>query len=89
MVSSDLAAGAETWRKLADLVDTSEHDVLAHALPPSMPHQTALDHPIERLNKEVRRRADVVEIFPDEASIMRLISAVLFKPNDEWRTASR
>lgn len=54
-------------------------------------HRTKLHstNPIERLNKEVKRRADVVGIFPSEASIMRLIGAVLFEQNDEWQTASR
>jgi hypothetical protein len=46
-------------------------------------------NPIEHLNKEVKRRADVVGIFPNEASIMRLIGAVLFDQNDEWQTSSR
>ena len=54
-------------------------------------HRTKLHstNPIERLSKEVKRRADVVGIFPNEASIMRLIGAVLFEQNDEWQTSSR
>ncbi len=54
-------------------------------------HRTKLHstNPIERLNKEVKRRADVVGIFPNEASITRLIGAVLFEQNDEWQTQHR
>ena len=78
------------WPKLADLMDASEHDVLAYMAFPRQ-HRTKLHstNPIERLNKEVKRRADVVGIFPNEASIMRLIGAVLFEQNDEWQTSSR
>ena len=46
-------------------------------------------NPIERLDKEVRRRADVVGIVPNETSIMRLIGAGPFEQNDAWQTASR
>lgn len=78
------------WPRLADLMDASEHDVLAYMAFPRQ-HRTKLHstNPIERLNKEVKRRADVVGIFPNEASIMRLIGAVLFEQNDEWQTSSR
>lgn len=78
------------WPKLAALMDESEHDVLAYMSFPRQ-HRTKLHstNPIERLNKEVKRRADVVGIFPNEASIMRLIGAVLFEQNDEWQTQNR
>jgi transposase-like protein len=46
-------------------------------------------NPLERLNKEVKRRADVVGIFPNEASITRLIGAVLLEQNNEWQLQHR
>jgi len=78
------------WPKLATLMDESEADVLAFMSFPAQ-HRVKLHstNPIERLNKEVKRRADVVGIFPNEDSIRRLIGAVLFEQNDEWQTQHR
>src|SRR3954454_22836717 len=84
-LQADEAAAHQVWRQVADqlrprwpklsaLMDESEHDVLAYTGLPAQ-HRTKLHstNPLERLDKEVKRRADVVGIFPGEASILRLI----------------
>jgi transposase-like protein len=78
------------WPKLAELMDQSEHEVLAYLTFPSQ-HRAKLHrtNPLERLNKEVKRRADGVGILPNEASIIRLIGAVLLEANDDWPTGHR
>jgi putative transposase len=78
------------WPRLAALMDESEHDVLAY-MGFAAQHRAKLHstNPLERLNKEVKRRADVVGIFPGEASIVRLIGAVLLEANDEWQLQHR
>ena len=78
------------WPKLADFIIDSEADVLACMTFPSQ-HRTKLHstNPLERLNKEVKRRADVVGIFPNEDSIVRLIGAVLLEANDDWQLQHR
>ena len=75
--------------KLGAFIDNSETDVLAHMDFP-VQHRTKIHstNPIERLNK-VKRRADVVGIFPNKGSIVRLIGAVLLEANDEWQTQHR
>jgi putative transposase len=97
----DHASARQTWRQIADqlrsrwpklgaLMDESEDDVLAYLAFPA-PHRTKLHSvdTLERLNKEVKRRADVVGIFPSEQSILRLIGAVLLEANDEWQLQHR
>ncbi|BAJ81297.1 putative transposase for insertion sequence element [Acidiphilium multivorum AIU301] len=78
------------WPKLGAFIDDSEIDVLAHMDFPAQ-HRTKIHstNPLERLNKEVKRRSDVVGIFPNEGSIIRLIGAVLLEANDEWQTQNR
>jgi transposase-like protein len=97
----DQAGARQTWRHVADqlrprwpklgaLMDESEDDVLAYMAFPAA-HRTKLHsvNTLERLNKEVKRRADVVGIFPSEQSIVRLIGAVLLEANDEWQLQHR
>ncbi len=80
----------EKQDKLGIFMDASRDDVLAYMdFPREHWPQIASTNPLERVNREIKRRTDVIGIFPNDDAIIRLVGAIMLETNDEWTVARR
>ncbi len=90
MIATGITAVGQRWPKAAELMDTARTEVLAFT---GFPHEhwrkVWSTHPIERVNKESKRRSRVVGIFPNEAPVIRVVGAVLGDLHADWVATDR
>ena len=80
----------ERFPKLSELMDSAEEDVLAFMkFPKDHWKKLASTNPLERVNKEIKRRANVIGIFPNDGAIMRLVGALVIEQTEEWHLTRR
>ncbi len=86
-----VAAGLRSrFPRAAALLEEAAEDILAYRhLPLEHQRQLHSTNPLERLNKEIKRRSNVVGIFPNPAAVIRLVGALLLEQDDEWAVADR
>lgn len=88
---AEVVAGMKArWPKAARVLEASENDVLTYmTFPPEHWSRIYSNNPLERVIREVKRRTNVVGIFPDQGSVLRLVGSVLIEVHDEWQVGRR
>jgi putative transposase len=90
LVSDALDRLRKPLPKIAELLEEAEEDLLAfYSFPADHWPKLRSTNPLERVNREIGRRTDVVGIFPNDCSLIRLAASIVIEQNDEWLVGRR